>query len=538
MTAPAETDVLVIGAGPVGLALAIELGLRGVRVTVLEQNARVGNQPRAKTTNVRSMTHMRRWGIADAVRAASPLPAGYPTDVLFATRLFGEPLAHIENAFYGARRPDERFPEPAQWIPQYTVEAVLRDRAKSLPGVELRFGTRLEAFAQDAENVVAEAVDLEDGSRRSIRARYLVGADGARSLVRKRLGIAMEGRHAYSHNYGVIYRSPGLTASHPQPPAIMYWLVNPDAPAITGPMDRDDVWYFILPMPDGETVLEPDAARAAIRRAIGRDIPVEILSMDPWSAHSLVAARYREGRVFLAGDACHLHPPFGGYGMNMGIGDAVDLGWKLAALQQGWGGPDLLASYEAERRPVHRAVVDEAVANNAVLSRELLQNGVDLLGAAGAEARAVAGAAIRAQKIREFDTLGVVLGLGYHGSPVVVPDGSEPPPWHFSDFRPTACPGFLAPHLWLRDGSSLYDRFGRGFTLLVTGPGGEDDVARFVQAAEEGRVPLAILAPDDPRLAPLYGARMALIRPDQHVAWRGDRLAADPHLILDRARGA
>jgi len=538
VTTPIETDVLIIGAGPVGLALAIELGLGGIRVAVLEQHTRVGNQPRAKTTNVRSMTHMRRWGIADAVRQASPLSADYPTDVLFATRLFGEPLAHIENAFYGARRRDDRFPEPAQWIPQYTVEAVLRDRAKSLPSVDLRFGTRLEAFGQDADGIAAEAVDLETDRHLSFRARYLVGADGARSRVRKQLGIPMEGRHAYSHNYGVVYRSPGLSAGHPQAPAIMYWLVNPDTPAITGPMDRDDVWYFIMPMPDGETVLEPEAAAAAIRRAVGRDIPVEILSMDPWSAHSLVATRYSEGRVYLAGDACHLHPPFGGYGMNMGIGDAVDLGWKLAARLQGWGGAGLLTSYEAERRPVHRAVVEEAVANNAVLSRELLRTGVDLPGAAGAAARAAAGAAIRAQKIREFDTLGVVLGLGYHGSPIVASDGSAPPPWHFADFRPTACPGALAPHLWLDDGSSLYDRFGRGFTLLVTGPGGADDSGRLAQAADACSLPLTILSLPDPRLAELYGTRLALIRPDQHVAWRGDRLAAEPGRILDHIRGA
>ncbi len=531
MATAQDTEVLVAGAGPVGLALAIELGLRGIRTTVLEQHARTGNQPRAKTTNVRSMTHMRRWGIADRIRAAAPLPATYPTDVLFATRLFGEPLARIENAFHGARRRDERFPEPAQWIPQYAVEAVLRERAASLPAVELRFGTRLEAFAQDADGVTATAATAA-GDRLTIRAAHLVGADGARSTVRKQLGIAMAGRYAYSHNYGVVYRSPGLAAAHPHPPAIMYWLVNPDAPAITGPMDRGDVWYFIQPVADAAAVPTPDGAAATIRRAAGRDIPVEILSLDPWSAHSLVADRYREGRVVLAGDACHLHPPFGGYGMNMGIGDAVDLGWKLAATLRDWGGPALLDSYAAERRPVHRTVVDEAVANNAVLARDLLPEGA--LGAAAA-------ATIRARKIREFDTLGVVLGLGYDGSPLVVADGSSPPPWHHAEFRPTARPGHLAPHLWLDGGASLYDRLGPDFTLLVTDAADEADddagVGRLVRAAA-GRLPLSVLRVAEPRAAALYGARLALIRPDQHVAWRADHAPADPRPLLDRVRGA
>jgi len=228
--------------------------------------------------------------------------------------------------------------------------------------------------------------------------------------------------------------------------------------------------------------------------------------------------------VFLAGDACHVHPPFGGYGMNMGIADAVDLGWKLAAVLQGWGGPRLLDSYEAERRPVHEFVMDEAVANHALLPTHMWRPGLDHATPEGARLRAEVGAAIKAAKVREFNTLGVVLGYNYSGSPIVVADGSAPPPRHFKDYVPSAHPGCLAPHAWLADGSSLYDHFGAGFTLLVT----DDSAAPSVNS----RVPLKVLR--EPSVRDLYQARHALIRPDQHVAWRGDALPAG---VLARAAG-
>lgn len=532
-----HTEVLVVGAGPVGLALAIELGRLGIKVLSVEQNERVGVQPRAKTTNVRSMEHMRRWGIAERIRAASPLPADYPTDIVFATRLFSHPLVRIENAFYGARTKNDLFSESAQWIPQYTVEGVLRDHALSLPSVELRFNTRLTNTSQSVDGVVGDITDIASGKTAKVHARYLVAADGARSDVRGLLGIEMTGQHAYAKNCNVIFRAPGLGNGHPQSPAIMYWLVNPEAPAVVGPMDRGDTWFFMMALGNGNDDVDSAAARQMVLRALGRDWPVDVLVYDLWAAHSLIADRYRAGRIFLAGDACHLHPPYGGYGMNLGIGDAVDLGWKLAAVLRGWGGEKLLDSYERERRPVDQRVINEAVENYTALPRDMLTPDIEAQSARGDTARQRLGAAIGQQKLREFKTLGVVLGYHYSGSPIVVPDGSAPPEEHFTNYQPSAHPGCLAPHLWLPDDTSLYDHFGRGFTLLVTSAGAERDMAGLEEAARAAHVPLKTIAPGDGRLRDLYGARLVLIRPDQHVAWRGDGLDRSPAAILDCIRG-
>ena len=538
MTATTETEVLIIGAGPVGLSLAIELGHRGISVIVVERHDRVGQQPRAKTTNVRSMEHMRRWGLAEDIRRAAPLPADYPTDIIFATRLFGPELARFENAFYGRRQPNDLFSESAQWIPQYKVEAVLRDHVLTLPTVTLHMSTELTDFAETADGVTAQVKDLKTGDGRSIAAAYMVGADGSRSFVRGKLGIKLEGQYGFAQNCGIVFRAPGLIGEHPQKPAIMYWIVNADAPGLIGPMDVGDQWFMIMPAPNGLDSIGDKEARAAILGAIGRDTDIEVMTIDPWQAHSLIADSYGSDRVFLAGDACHLHPPFGGYGMNLGIGDAVDLGWKLAAMLRGWGGSKLLSSYESEKRPMHQKVVEEAVANNAVLSQHLIRDGIEAEGPDGDALRSAIGAEILEKKVREFRTLGVVLGLSCAGSPLIAADGTEPPTWHFSDYVPSASPGCLAPHLWLSDRSSLYDRFGAGFTLLVTGAGAEDDIRQLEVSAKACGMPLDILTLHDGRLPDLYGARLALIRPDQHVAWRGDRLDRPARDLLDIVRGA
>ncbi len=356
-----ETEVLIVGAGPAGLSLAIELGMQGRRCLVVESHDRVGVAPRAKTTNVRTRELMRRWGIADRLAAESPFGIDSPSYVVFATRMAGRELARFENAMYCSPARDDRFAEHGQWIPQYTVEKVLRARAMEFEGVEIQFSTTLEDFHQTADAVEAVLKNEGDG-RLKVRARYLVGADGARSTVRDKLGIKMVGTSPLGHFHNTIFRAPGLANKHPLGPAIMYWLVNPEVPSVIAPLDRGDIWSFGCPLLGKDDADPERLIRAAL--AID-DIDIEILGRDQWTAHQLIATRYREGRVFLAGDACHLHPPFGGHGMNMGIGDAADLGWKLAATLAGWGGPKLLDSYEIERRQVHRRVVDESVENNA-----------------------------------------------------------------------------------------------------------------------------------------------------------------------------
>jgi len=535
-TPSSDTQVLIVGGGPVGLSLAIELGMRNIEVMLVEQRSRAGAQPRAKTTNVRSMEHMRRWGIADALRKAAPLPPDYPTDIVFSTALFGRTLTVIENAFAGAKRREPRFPEPAQWVPQYTVEEVLRERIARLPSVTLSLGTTLEDIAQSDSDVTATVSIAATSARQTIRAKYLVGADGARSRVREAIGARMEGDHAFAFNYNVILRIPELERTPPEHRAIMYWVVNPKSPAVLGPLDRDGRWAFGIMLPPGVKEIDDAEILRRVHAAVGRPVEVEILTRDTWAAHRLIADHYRDRRVLLAGDACHLHPPFGGYGMNLGIADGVDLGWKLAAVLQGWGGEAMLDSYEDERRPVHLRTIAEAVQNYRVLSDHLLKENLDDDTPKGDTARAAVGAEIIATKTREFHTLGVVLGSRYTGSPIIADDGSAAPAEHFSNYEPSAHPGCLAPHAWLEDGTSLYDHFGLGYTLLLLDDSAGPLAGRIQDAAGRAGVPLDALDLRHAGLDALYQAPLALVRPDQFVAWRGSD--ADADVLIGVVRGA
>ena len=530
-----DTRVIVVGAGPVGLSVAIELGLRGIPVVLIEQRIRTGAQPRAKTTNVRTMQHLRRWGVADALRDSAPLPYDYPTDVVFATTLFGRTISVIENAFEGAKRRDPRFPEPAQWVPQYTLEKVLHQRVGELAAVRIISGMIFEGAKQTCAGVTATARDAETGEFLTLRAQYLVGADGARSRVREVIGAAMVGEHAYAYNYNVIVRVPELESNPPARRAIMYWLLNRHSPGVIAPLDRDGVWAFGMMLPPGvKDIDEADVVRL-VQAAIGRPLHIEILTADLWAAHRLIADKYRDRCIFLAGDACHLHPPFGGYGMNLGVGDAVDLGWKLAAVLEGWAEEDLLGSYEAERRPVHLRTIAEAVENYKTLSNHLLKDDLDDDTAAGDAARYALGDEIVAAKSREFKTLGVVLGSHYANSPIIADEDTALPDEHTSDFQPSARPGCLAPHAWLADGSSLYDHFGQGFSLLLLSEQAASAAGEIASVMEEMAVPLKLIDLRHADLARLYEAPLALIRPDQYVAWRGAKV--DARALVDRIRG-
>ena len=533
-----ETDVLVVGGGPVGLSLALELGLQGHRCLLVDLNERSDVAPRAKTTNVRSRELMRRWGIAERLAQASPFGVDYPSNVVFATRLAGHELARFENGFYCSPVRDERYSEHAQWIPQYKVEAVLRQRVAEFPSVERCLSTRLESWVEDADGIVAQLKNDATGETWQMRAAYLVGADGARSTVRDLLGIEMEGTSPLAHYHNIVFRSPGLSRKHGLGPAIMYWLVNDEVPAVIAPLDTGDLWTFGCPK-----LANTDADPATlIRAALGMDVEVEIVNRDAWTAHQLIARAYRSGRAFLVGDACHLHPPFGGHGMNMGIGDAVDLGWKLSAVLKGWGGQALLDSYEIERRQVHRRVIDESVENHAHSSRSLVVEGIEAEGPEGDAVRAGVREQILTHKAREFHSLGMVLGGRLATSPVLAADDFGPPaPADSSTYVPSANPGSLAPHAWLSEGkafgASLYDHFAvDAMTLLVTRPEAMAAADKVVRAAVAARVPLRVIAPPSTALHALYKADMALIRPDQFIAWRGNS-PADASKALLRAVG-
>jgi 2-polyprenyl-6-methoxyphenol hydroxylase-like FAD-dependent oxidoreductase len=524
-------SVVIVGAGPTGLALAIELGSRSIPCLVIERNVRAGWAPRAKTTHTRTREHLRRWGIADKLAAASPFGVDYPTNITFVTRLSGKLITRFEYGLQGSPAKDERYAEHSQWIPQYKLESVLLDHARSLPSVTIAFGREFLSFEQDAAGVRVRVRDVETNEHETIAALYLVGADGARSGVRDEIGAKMEGIYGLSRNYNTIFRAPGLAGKHPSGPAIMYWQINGEVPSLIGPMDEGDLWYFMpTGLPKGMSYADDEIADV-IRISTGVDCDYEVLSSDEWVASRLIADRYRNGRAFLIGDACHLHPPFGGYGMNMGVADSVDLGWKLAAVLQGWGGPELLDTYEAERRPAHQFVLDEAEKNHSMLPNHLFKPGIEEDTEEGEAIRQEASALIQASKRNEFYSPGVMLGYRYEGSPIIAYDAAGEAFTWTRDYVPSAAPGCRAPHHWLADGRSLYDLFGAGFTLLVLADAEEADIAAAVREAQAADVPLTVVTLADAGLAARYEATRSLIRPDQHVAWRGDAWPAGTGLL-------
>ncbi|MGE0233723.1 MAG: FAD-dependent monooxygenase, partial [Flavobacteriaceae bacterium] len=438
-------QVVIVGAGPSGLALAIELGGRNVPCLLVERNERAGWAPRAKTTHTRTREHMRRWGIADKLADASPFGIDYPTHINFVTKLAGPGITRFEHALNCDPVRDERYAEHGQWIPQYKLEAVLLEHARTIPSVTIDFGQEFVSFEQDDRAVRVRVRDVATDAERVIEADYLVGADGARSAVRDSIGATMTGKYGLSRNYNTIFRAPGLDAAHAHGPAIMYWQLNEDVPSIIGPMDEGDLWFFMPTAVPADLTYEGDGIVEVIRRATGIDCNYSVLSSDEWVASRLIADRYRLGRVFLTGDACHLHPPFGGYGMNMGVADSVDLGWKLAARLQGWGGAALLETYEEERRPAHEFVLHEAETNHSFLPNRLLKAGISDDTRAGREIRTEVAALIEATKRNEFYSPGVMLGYRYEGSPIIAYDEAGDAWTWTRDYVPSSAPGCRAP---------------------------------------------------------------------------------------------
>ena len=531
---PHETHVLIVGGGPVGLSAAVELGQRGVPCVIVEPRRTVSRlRPRAKTTNVRTMEHFRRWGLAERVREIAPLKVDWSQDIIFCTTLLGHEVMRFTDCLGLATQRTEMFAEPGQQIAQPLVEEVLREAVNDLESCHLCPGWSLHSLQQDEDGVEATIVN-ERGEQQQVRASYVIGCDGSRSVVRAEMGAHYTGTSDLRPNFGIVFRAPGLAKLQPHGPAVQYWVLNPACPGVLGRMDMEDQWWLIangVPAERGQA--EP---HALIHGLIGADIEAEVLGTDPWTARMLLADRYRNGRVFLAGDAAHLNPPWGGHGFNTGVGDAVNIGWKLAAIHDGWGGDGLLASYEAERRPVAGRTIQEAAANMSVLAPELSNPDLDAPGLVGEQARRAAAQTVRAAKDREFHSLGLVLGYQYDASPVIVDDGTPPLP-EGQNYEPTARPGARLPHLWLPDGSSLYDHLGSGLSLLRLRD--DADVTPFIESAAARRVPLTIVELRGQRLEEDYGASLLLVRPDQHVAWRGVSVDwTTAGAILDQCRGS
>lgn len=530
--------VLIVGAGPVGLALAGDLGWRGRPCVILEQGDGSIYQPRMDFVGPRTMEFCRKWGIVDWVEH-SPYPRDYPQDNMYLTALNGYELGREKFPAMQDEVPPPQSPQHRERCPQNMFDPILLRFCRSMPQlVTMRYKTKLLGFAQDADGVSAEVEEADTGKRETVRARYLVGCDGAASKVREVLGIAMSGRGVLTYTTNVIFRCPDLVKMHDKGKAYRHIFVGPEGTfativAING---RDQWRLSIVGSEEKKTHSEADI-RAVIRRVAGFDFDYEILSTLPWVRRALVADKFGEGRVFIAGDAAHLTSPTGGFGMNMGIQDAVDLSWKLDACLAGWGGPHLLESYTPERRPVSIRNVNEATGNLGRMrspgeNKALLDDTPE-----GAATRARLGKEFTAAMTREWHTLGIHLGYRYDDSPVVVPDGTPAPPMEVMTYDQTSRPGARAPHVWLKDGRSTLDLFGKGFVLLRLGknPPSADAI---VAAAEQRRVPLSVVALDEDAVASAYERKLVLVRPDGHVAWRDDRPPQDPLGLIDRIRGA
>ena len=533
-------DVVISGGGAAGPACAIELSLRGVNVLVVEQTERGAYKaPRTNLTNIRSMEHFRRWGIADSHRAAVPIDPDFPADFSFVTRLNGYEIVRFENVVASHGR-SELFSENAVWAEQGTIERSLRDRVEAAPSAEYRWGTRVVGFTQADDHVRVTLEHVATGERDEVECQYLAGCDGSRGVVRRELGIRMEGKPDLNVNSGMSLHAPALKSLCHVGLAVMYWFVNDDIGGWLGPLDADGNWFFHV-ISSFPADADPDSfedMRRLLYMCVGEEFPVEYVSGGKWVTHSLLAPRLQAGRVFIAGDAAHLIPPTGGFGMNISILDGIDLGWKLAATLGGWGGPGLLDSYTIERHAADRWVMNAQEENNRIKSEELHQDGMEEAGEAGDRVRESVKHMIVTEKAQEFASLGCQLGYRYENSPIVADDGSPWPEVSQPVYVPSAHPGCLAPHRWLADGRSLYDVLGPEFTLLKLGGNGAGDAERLVNAARDRGLPLEFLEPGEDELRELYAADLVLIRPDQHVAWRGDAAPADPAALVDQVRGA
>jgi 2-polyprenyl-6-methoxyphenol hydroxylase-like FAD-dependent oxidoreductase len=498
-----STPVVIAGGGPAGLAAAAELSLHGIGCIVLEPRTEVSHRrPRAKTTSIRTMEHLRRWGLAGTLRAAAPLPVAWSQRVTFCESLTGRAITHFTGAFGLTTERDSRFAEPGQQVPQPVVEEVLRQHLRARPGVDLRLGHCVRGLSQDDDGVTV-TVGTPAGRDEVLRARYVLGCDGSAGVTRDQIGAAYVGSSHGRPNFNLVFRAPDLDT--PLGPSVQYWVLGTGAggrvPGMIGRLNLHGTWWA------GVAGIEPadGAARASelITALVGRPVEHEVLATDPWTARMMVADRFADRRVFLVGESAHVNPPFGGHGFNTSVGDAVNIAWKIAAVEHGWAGPALLASYEPERRAVAEETVASAVSNMRSLAGDL---------SADAEV-------IQRTKRPEFHSLGLVLGYSYAGSPVVQPEQhAHAGPADLTCYSPSAAPGSRLPHAWLPDGSSLYDHLGAGFTLI--GPAGAG-AAAVAERARGLRVPLRTVEP--PEDYP-WRSDYLLVRPDQHIAWR----AGDP----------
>ncbi len=526
-------DVIVVGAGPVGLTLAIDLGRRGVRCLLIERSPTTLPYPKMDRSNARTMEFYRRIGIADRVRALG-YPADNPMDVFLTTRLGDPPIAVLKYPSVAERRrqiaesPNGAFLlEPYQLVSQNKLEPLLKEVAEATPNVTVRYGIGLEDFSQDDDGVTVQARTV-DGTAEDLRASFLVGCDGGASTVRKKAGIKLEGKGRIRKLVQVIFRSDDLYRKIVTGKGRHYNFVDANRSTIIAQGCRTE---FTL-----HSSLPADADfRPVIEDLVGFPFTCEITHVIQWHHNLLLAEHYRDRRVFLAGDAVHLVIPSGGLGMNTGVGDAFDLSWKLAGTIQGWGGPELLDSYERERRPIGRRNVDAAgwAADGVPIWRALVTPAAYEATPDGDAERARLAASFDVEHRRMHGMVGVEAGYSYAGSPLIADEKTAE--WEISRYEPKALPGARIPHMWLADGTALQDILGDDYALLDLV--GDADTAALEAAFRARGAPLSVIRRDEQRVREVYGASLFLLRPDLHIAWRGDTAPADAAALAALATG-
>ncbi len=541
-----KTQVLIVGAGPVGLTLAMDLAQRGVQVVVAETRHR-GEPPNVKCNHVaaRSMEILRRLGVAQQVRN-SGLPAGYPHDIAYRTSFTGLELSRIpipcrRDRFTTTEGPDTGWPtpEPPHRINQIYLEPILFEHAAAMPGVRILNRTSIDDFTQDAHGVGATGHKLGTDEVVQVSCDYMVGCDGGRSMTRKKIGTALHGTDVVGRVQSTYLRAPDLLGRLALAPAWATFALNPRRCGNVYAIDGRETWLVNNYLLENELNFDSVDRDWALRQilGVGADFEYSIISNEDWVGRRLVADKFRDRRIFICGDAAHLWIPMAGYGMNAGIADAMNLSWQLAAHLKGWASENILDAYELERKPITEQVSRFAMNHALALQRQrqTVPADIEMRGPEGDTLRAATGQALYDLNVQQYCCAGLNFGSFYAASPLIAYDGEAPPDYTMHTFTPSTVPGCRTPHVWLAAGRSLYDAMGDDYALLRMDS--SIDTKLLQQAAAERGMPLRVVDVSGNEACAVYKERLVISRPDQHVAWRGNALPADVGGLLDRLCG-